>query len=97
MAYSTAKTRPFGHHELFTLKHAHAESTLKPRAQPDKIAGLFAPNATAVTPMALRLFNSLSRRVEAFAPIDPSRVTMYLCGPTVYSYVHIGNARGPVV
>ncbi|HKZ11928.1 MAG TPA: cysteine--tRNA ligase [Rhodanobacteraceae bacterium] len=47
--------------------------------------------------MALRLYNSLSRRVEPFAPIDPDRVTMYLCGPTVYSYVHIGNARGPVV
>jgi cysteinyl-tRNA synthetase len=47
--------------------------------------------------MALRLYNSLSRRVEPFVPIDPSRVTMYLCGPTVYSYVHIGNARGPVV
>ncbi|HVX04976.1 MAG TPA: cysteine--tRNA ligase [Rhodanobacteraceae bacterium] len=47
--------------------------------------------------MALRLHNSLSRRVEPFTPIDPERVTMYLCGPTVYSYVHIGNARGPVV
>ena len=47
--------------------------------------------------MALRLYNSLTRRVEAFAPADPERVTMYLCGPTVYSYVHIGNARGPVV
>ncbi len=47
--------------------------------------------------MALRLYNSLSRRVEPFVPGDPNRVTMYLCGPTVYSYVHIGNARGPVV
>src|SRR5690348_331041 len=47
--------------------------------------------------MALRLYNSLSRRVEEFQPADPARVTMYLCGPTVYSYVHIGNARGPVV
>jgi cysteinyl-tRNA synthetase len=47
--------------------------------------------------MALRLYNSLTRRVEPFAPSDPQRVTMYLCGPTVYSYVHIGNARGPVV
>jgi cysteinyl-tRNA synthetase len=47
--------------------------------------------------MALRLYNSLSRRVETFEPSDPNRVTMYLCGPTVYSYVHIGNARGPVV
>jgi cysteinyl-tRNA synthetase len=47
--------------------------------------------------MALRLYNSLTRRVEDFRPADPSRVTMYVCGPTVYSYVHIGNARGPVV
>lgn len=46
--------------------------------------------------MALRLHNSLTRRVEPFEPADPGRVTMYLCGPTVYSYVHIGNARGPV-
>jgi cysteinyl-tRNA synthetase len=47
--------------------------------------------------MALRLHNSLTRRVEPFTPAGPDRVTMYLCGPTVYSYVHIGNARGPVV
>jgi cysteinyl-tRNA synthetase len=47
--------------------------------------------------MPLRLYNSLTRRVEAFAPLDPACPTMYLCGPTVYNYVHIGNARGPVV
>ncbi|GGK02619.1 cysteine--tRNA ligase [Luteimonas terricola] len=47
--------------------------------------------------MTLRLFNSLSRRVEDFQPRDPARTTMYVCGPTVYNYVHIGNARGPVV
>ena len=47
--------------------------------------------------MPISLYNSLSRRVESFAPGDPRRVTVYLCGPTVYSYVHIGNARGPVV
>jgi cysteinyl-tRNA synthetase len=47
--------------------------------------------------MPLRLHNSLTRRVETFTPADPERVTMYVCGPTVYSYVHIGNARGPVV
>ncbi|MGH8190178.1 MAG: cysteine--tRNA ligase [Rhodanobacteraceae bacterium] len=47
--------------------------------------------------MTLRLYNSLTRRVERFEPADPGRVTMYVCGPTVYSYVHIGNARGPVV
>ncbi|KRA73132.1 cysteine--tRNA ligase [Lysobacter sp. Root667] len=47
--------------------------------------------------MSLHLFNSLTRRVEPFVPIDPARPTMYVCGPTVYNYVHIGNARGPVV
>jgi len=47
--------------------------------------------------MKLRLHNTLTRRVEDFFPQDPKRVTMYLCGPTVYNYVHIGNARGPVV
>ncbi|WP_109125547.1 cysteine--tRNA ligase [Dyella sp. C11] len=47
--------------------------------------------------MPISLHNSLTRRVEPFSPLDPNRVTMYLCGPTVYNYVHIGNARGPVV
>jgi cysteinyl-tRNA synthetase len=47
--------------------------------------------------MPISLYNSLTRRIEPFAPLDPERVTMYLCGPTVYNYVHIGNARGPVV
>ncbi len=48
--------------------------------------------------MSLQLYNSLTRRVEAFEPRDPaSGPTMYVCGPTVYNYVHIGNARGPVV
>jgi cysteinyl-tRNA synthetase len=47
--------------------------------------------------MSLHLYNSLTRRLEPFAPLDPTRPTMYLCGPTVYHYAHIGNARGPVV
>ena len=45
----------------------------------------------------MQLYNTLTPRVEPFAPLDPARPTMYLCGPTVYNYVHIGNARGPVV
>ena len=45
----------------------------------------------------LHLYNTLSRRVEPFAPLDPASPTMYVCGPTVYNYAHIGNARGPVV
>ena len=47
--------------------------------------------------MSLHLYNSLTRQAERFQPSDPARVTMYVCGPTVYNYVHIGNARGPVV
>jgi cysteinyl-tRNA synthetase len=47
--------------------------------------------------MSLNLFNTLTRRVETFVPSDPARPTMYVCGPTVYNYAHIGNARGPVV
>jgi len=47
--------------------------------------------------MPLHLYNSLTRKSEAFTPLNPSAPTMYVCGPTVYNYVHIGNARGPVV
>jgi len=47
--------------------------------------------------MPIRLHNSLTRRVEAFVPLDPERVTLYVCGPTVYHYIHIGNARPAVV
>ena len=47
--------------------------------------------------MSLHLFNSLTRQLEPFVPADPARTTMYLCGPTVYNYAHVGNARGPVV
>jgi len=47
--------------------------------------------------MALHLYNSLTRQIEEFTPLSAGSPTMYLCGPTVYNYVHIGNARGPVV
>jgi len=45
----------------------------------------------------LTLYNSLTREKQQFIPQDPKRVTMYNCGPTVYSYAHIGNARAAVV
>jgi cysteinyl-tRNA synthetase len=45
----------------------------------------------------LKLYNTLTRQKEEFKPIDPKRVTLYACGPTVYNYIHIGNARMIVV
>ncbi len=43
--------------------------------------------------MSIRLFNTLTREIEEFQPIDPARVRMYTCGPTVYDFAHIGNFR----
>ena len=45
----------------------------------------------------LRLYNTLTRTKADFVPIDPSNVRMYVCGPTVYDYAHIGNARPVIV
>ncbi|MDQ2770885.1 MAG: cysteine--tRNA ligase [Bacteroidota bacterium] len=45
----------------------------------------------------LSLYNTLSRQKEEFQPVHPPQVGVYLCGPTVYSEAHLGNARGPVV
>ena len=47
--------------------------------------------------MTLRVYNSLSRKKERFEPIEPGRVRMYVCGPTVYDTCHIGHARSVVV
>jgi cysteinyl-tRNA synthetase len=47
--------------------------------------------------VALTLYNTLTRRKETFEPLDPAHVRMYVCGPTVYDYAHIGNARPVVV
>lgn len=43
--------------------------------------------------MTLQIYNSLSRQKETFKPMTPGKVSMYVCGPTVYGYIHIGNAR----
>ncbi|MBV9331050.1 MAG: cysteine--tRNA ligase [Alphaproteobacteria bacterium] len=47
--------------------------------------------------MSLRLYNTLSRTKETFVPNDPAKVRMYVCGPTVYDFAHIGNARPVIV
>ena len=47
--------------------------------------------------MNIKLYNTLAGKKQNFIPINSNRVTMYICGPTVYSYPHIGNARGPVI
>ena len=45
----------------------------------------------------LRLYNTLTRSKDVFVPIDPANVRLYVCGPTVYDYAHIGNARPVIV
>jgi cysteinyl-tRNA synthetase len=47
--------------------------------------------------MELRLYDTLAREKRTFTPIDPARVRMYVCGPTVYDFAHIGNARPVIV
>ncbi len=45
----------------------------------------------------LKLYNTLTKKVEEFIPIVPNEVKIYMCGPTVYDYFHIGNARSFVM
>ncbi|HEY1447776.1 MAG TPA: cysteine--tRNA ligase, partial [Caulobacteraceae bacterium] len=47
--------------------------------------------------MILALYDTMTRAKRPFVPVNPDRVTMYVCGPTVYNYAHIGNARPVVV
>ncbi|GAB4192761.1 MAG: cysteine--tRNA ligase [Wenzhouxiangellaceae bacterium] len=47
--------------------------------------------------MSIEFYNTLTHRKEPFSPLDPERVTLYACGPTVYNYAHIGNARPAVI
>ena len=45
----------------------------------------------------MKIFNTLSRQKEEFVPLEPGKVKMYVCGPTVYNFIHIGNARPMIV
>ncbi|MEZ7171993.1 cysteine--tRNA ligase [Sporosarcina sp. OR05] len=47
--------------------------------------------------MGIQIFNSLTRKKEPFIPLEEGKVKMYVCGPTVYNYIHIGNARPVIV
>ncbi|MBU9674601.1 cysteine--tRNA ligase [Planococcus sp. CP5-4] len=47
--------------------------------------------------MTIQIFNSLTRQKEVFVPLEEGKVKMYVCGPTVYNYIHIGNARPVIV
>ncbi|MEO6634920.1 MAG: cysteine--tRNA ligase, partial [Devosia sp.] len=47
--------------------------------------------------LKLRLYNTLTRQKADFVPLDPANVRLYVCGPTVYDFAHIGNARPAIV
>ncbi|WP_053364750.1 cysteine--tRNA ligase [Bacillus sp. FJAT-27245] len=47
--------------------------------------------------MAIQIYNTLTRKKEEFVPLEEGKVKMYVCGPTVYNYIHIGNARPAIV
>ena len=45
----------------------------------------------------MKIYNTMSKRKEEFVPLEEGKVKMYVCGPTVYNYIHIGNARPMIV
>ena len=47
--------------------------------------------------MSIQIYNTLTRKKELFVPLEEGKVKMYVCGPTVYNYIHIGNARPVIV
>jgi cysteinyl-tRNA synthetase len=70
---------------------------MTPTSQPSSPTASRAAGKPSEGRVALRLYNTLSRRKENFAPIDPKAVRLYVCGPTVYDFAHIGNARPVIV
>ena len=45
----------------------------------------------------MKIYNTMTNRLEEFIPVEKGKVKLYVCGPTVYNYIHIGNARPVVV
>ncbi len=91
----------FGRLDQQALREMRAESSsgqggVPTRAlrRPDAVHRYNAePMSPSASPPTVRLYNSLTRRVDPLEPITPGRVTIYTCGSTVYRYAHIGNLR----
>src|SRR3546814_5366433 len=66
------------------------------RSQPDLVEVHAPTYAACMTQTPLRLFNSLTRKLEVFQPVHAGEARVYTCGPTVYNYPHIGNMRAYV-
>jgi len=47
--------------------------------------------------MTIKIFNTINKKKEIFEPVNHKKIYMYVCGPTVYSHPHIGNARAAIV
>lgn len=45
---------------------------------------------------SIKIYNSMTRNLQEFTPIEEGEVKMYVCGPTVYNYIHLGNARSAI-
>jgi cysteinyl-tRNA synthetase len=70
---------------------------MTPTSQPSSPTASRAAGKPSEGDTTLRLYNTLTRRKDDFAPIDPRAVRLYVCGPTVYDFAHIGNARPVIV
>ena len=63
---------------------------------PDGMGRFFYPKFVCQRSLNMKLFNTMSMQKEEFVPIEPGKVRMYACGPTVYNFIHVGNAR-PII
>ena len=90
-----------GQHRQGAYRPVQMSLVLRPPNVPAYVDPIIIPRLAIIRldhqQMPLYLHNSLTRSKERFEPLDPGRVTMYACGPTVYNPPHIGNARAAVV
>lgn len=76
-----------------------SQTVVRPRAGPHRQMGTDEKGRKKLISeeTTMKIYNTLSKRKEEFVPIEPGKVRMYVCGPTVYNYIHIGNARPMIV